>query len=152
MTDAAPREGWYVATTHLNARTCVLWDGREWWSFNGYEVNPFPPGWTLGPRIEDLLSREQKGQNEPCYHCGKPCNSLAGNPLLWPTMVPAERSCRPMHMGCVADLLRDAALYRKLRERVFRQGRVLEEVLTTLTRTLDDFDAEIAREKGHADG
>ena len=25
-----------------------------------------------------------EGHNVPCYYCGKPCNSLAGNPGLWP--------------------------------------------------------------------
>lgn len=26
----------------------------------------------------------QEGHREPCYYCGEPCNSLLGNPGLWP--------------------------------------------------------------------
>lgn len=54
----------------------------------------------------------REGHGEPCHHCGRPCDALAANPLLWPTMLPAEQSVRPYHMGCAADLLRDAARYR----------------------------------------
>ena len=56
MTDANPKPGWYVATDQDGITQCIWrassgeWHCAAW----GYPVD-LPPGWTLGPRIEDLL-------------------------------------------------------------------------------------------------
>lgn len=65
-------------------------------------------------RCAELLAannREPRGHDQPCYACGEPCNSDAGDPGLWPTMLPAEQSARPFHMKCAASIMRDAARY-----------------------------------------
>jgi hypothetical protein len=49
-----------------------------------------------------------EGHKEPCYYCGEPCNSLHGNPNLWP--IPLCHSDEPgvvkyHHTGCVSERL-----------------------------------------------
>jgi hypothetical protein len=49
-----------------------------------------------------------EGHNEPCYYCGKPCNSFAGYPSEWP--IPLSHSDEPgkvkwHHTGCVSKRL-----------------------------------------------
>lgn len=84
-----------------------------------------------------------EGHNEPCYACGEFCNSLAGDPGQWPTMLPAEQSARPFHMKCAAAMMRDAARYRNMREAEWILRRV------NMTSAEVDYlnDAEIARKK-----
>ena len=48
------------------------------------------------------------GHEQPCYFCGEQCNSLAGNPSLWP--IPLCHSDEPgvvkaHHIGCVSERL-----------------------------------------------
>lgn len=48
------------------------------------------------------------GHDEPCYYCGKPCDSLAGNPSKWP--IPLCHTDAPgvvkwHHTGCVTERL-----------------------------------------------
>ena len=53
-----------------------------------------------------------EGHNEPCYYCGEPCNSLAGDPGKWP--VGLCHSDEPgvvkyHHEACVNDRLESVA-------------------------------------------
>jgi hypothetical protein len=53
-----------------------------------------------------------EGNNKPCYYCGKPCNSLAGDPSKWP--IPLCHSDDPgkvkwHHIGCVSERLEQLA-------------------------------------------
>lgn len=47
--------------------------------------------------------------DEPCFYCGDPCNSLTGNPGLWPLALPVDASRQghavPVHMKCVLTRL-----------------------------------------------
>ncbi len=49
-----------------------------------------------------------QGHNEPCYYCGEPCSSVAGNPGKWP--IPLSHRDDPgrvkwHHIGCVSERL-----------------------------------------------
>lgn len=56
MTDAAPREGWYIVTPQGGSPICAHRSLKGQWGINGMNVgHDLPPGWTLGPAIDDLL-------------------------------------------------------------------------------------------------
>lgn len=45
-----------------------------------------------------------QGNDQPCYYCGEPCNSLAGNPGVWPihlTHKDDPGKVKWHHIGCV---------------------------------------------------
>ena len=49
-----------------------------------------------------------EGHDKPCYYCGKPCNTLAGNPSLWPVALCHRDDpgrVKWHHTGCVTDRL-----------------------------------------------
>jgi len=49
-----------------------------------------------------------QGHNKPCYYCGEPCNSLAGNPGKWPVaLCHADEPgvVKWHHGGCVSERL-----------------------------------------------
>lgn len=51
---------------------------------------------------------EMSGHNEPCYYCGEPCNSVAGNPGEWPVGFPEKEEpgkVKYHHMGCLLKRL-----------------------------------------------
>lgn len=57
-------------------------------------------------RDSALNRSDRQGHNIPCYWCGKPCNSLAGNPGQWP--VPLCHADQPgrvkwHHIECVSS-------------------------------------------------
>lgn len=60
----------------------------------------------------------KEGHEQLCYYCGKPCNSLHGNPNLWPIPL-----CHPNepgvvkwhHIGCISGLVHIAEAAIKLR-------------------------------------
>lgn len=64
----------------------------------------------MGETVEDLNDRLQipAGHHAPCHICGEPCNSLAGNPGLWPIALAYSREpgiVKWHHTGCVSDRL-----------------------------------------------
>lgn len=79
----------------------------------------------LDLRVEVAALREKsagmQGHGEPCYYCGEPCDSLTGNPSMWP--IPLCHSDEPgrvkrHHSGCVSRRLiaLDAAVAELKRE------------------------------------
>jgi len=51
-----------------------------------------------------------EGHDEPCYYCGEYCNSLAGNPSLWPVALchtDEPGVVKWHHTGCVSERLED---------------------------------------------
>lgn len=51
-----------------------------------------------------------KGHDAPCYYCGQPCNTYAGNPGLWPLGFTHEDEpgvVKWHHTGCVQGRLRE---------------------------------------------
>jgi hypothetical protein len=49
-----------------------------------------------------------EGHGKPCYYCGEPCNSLAGNPNLWPLAFchrDEPGKVKWHHTGCVTERL-----------------------------------------------
>ncbi len=49
-----------------------------------------------------------EGHNEPCYYCGEPCNSLHGNPSLWPLIFAHKEEpgiAKAHHTKCVTERL-----------------------------------------------
>jgi hypothetical protein len=71
--------------------------------------------------VLDMLDRANLhgfGHGADCHLCGRPCNSLAGNPADWPVIYPViEGVVHYSHEGCFLDLIaeRDAEIAR-LRE------------------------------------
>jgi hypothetical protein len=57
MANDAIREGWYTASAHSGAiNKCVYaCHGGGFILLFGRQPEPLPVGWTLGPRIDDLL-------------------------------------------------------------------------------------------------
>ena len=65
-------------------------------------------------KLERLLEEQNglQGHDAPCYYCGKPCNSLAGDPGQWPVALCHEDEpgvVKWHHTGCVSDRLRKLA-------------------------------------------
>lgn len=55
-----------------------------------------------------IAEEAANGHGEPCYYCGEPCNSLAGDPGLWP--IPLAHKDDPgcvkrHHIRCVSERL-----------------------------------------------
>lgn len=49
-----------------------------------------------------------EGHNEPCYYCGEPCDSVAGDPSRWPLGFPHADDpgvVKYQHVGCVVSRL-----------------------------------------------
>lgn len=55
------------------------------------------------------------GHGEVCIFCGKPCNSLAGNPEEWPISLPHYKHTGEnfAHTGCTYTRLRESAKVEK---------------------------------------
>lgn len=69
-----PKPGWYwVRSPYPDGEECPLERGAGGWSFPGQALlqKSLPNGWTLGPRIEDLLRDAEhwrKEHDEVCAH------------------------------------------------------------------------------------
>lgn len=54
----------------------------------------------------------EDGHNEPCRICGKPCSRIAGNPALWPILLPyygGDGKLAAHHGGCVVRCIEERA-------------------------------------------
>lgn len=64
----------------------------------------------LRARVGGLSHIATEGRDEPCYYCKKPCDSLAGNPGLWPIGLPHADEpgvVKWHHAACVLERLRE---------------------------------------------
>ena len=81
------------------------------------------------PTAGDAVERGRDGHGEHCWYCGDRCNGFAGNPGLWPLLLPLDDArpghCVAVHTRCVLDRLKRAgevaraeraALLEKIRE------------------------------------
>lgn len=66
----------------------------------------------INDALSALSSSEQgetpEGHGEPCYYCGKPCNSYAGNPREWPVALchsDDPGKVKWHHAGCISERL-----------------------------------------------
>src|SRR4051812_15543997 len=67
--------------------------------------------------------------DELCWYCGKRCSSLAGNPGIWPLLLPLDETnpghCVAVHTGCVLNRLKrcDAEIRKATVEASSRDGK-----------------------------
>ena len=56
MTEFNLKPGWYIATDQDGTTQCCIWRASGEWHCADWDYTiGMPPGWVIGPRIEDLL-------------------------------------------------------------------------------------------------
>lgn len=89
--------------------TFVAGQMYDCWRDAAYQIAEKVPGLLAEVR---RLQAEREGHREPCYYCQEPCNSLAGNPNLWPiALCHADDPgvVKWHHTGCVSSRLVERA-------------------------------------------
>lgn len=75
-----PREGWYIAYMPNGCLECIKRDANGVWFQPHYFGETLPPGWTLGPRLDDLM----RDATEPHGHGWEPIKTAPEDRLpVW---------------------------------------------------------------------
>lgn len=92
-----------------------------------------------------------EGHEQLCYYCGKPCNSLHGNPSLWPIPL-----CHPNepgvvkwhHIGCVSERLEQGDLLKQAidaaNSMIGHQANENDRLVAALLKKIDELETQVA--------